>query len=150
MDLKFRSIGLYLILMSCTGLQAQQVLIKGRIIDKQNLEPVIAATISAGELQRTISDAEGRFALAVKKLPVTLLVSHVSYGILIVTVAKQTGEVIIRLEPQVNRIPEVRVTAIGNKNQVRILNKKARYTIIDYQFEGPYMWFIGCMDNSPG
>jgi len=126
---------------------AQPVLIRGRVIDKQTREAVIAATITTNQFKGTTSDVQGRFALEVEKLPVVLSVSHVSYGRMTVTVSKQATELVIRMERNVTQIPEVRVTA--TKNKVQVLNRKTRYTITDYQFEGPNMWFIGCMDNSP-
>lgn len=134
-------------LLAGTGLSAQQIMIKGRVTDKKTRQPVVAATISAKASQRTISDAQGRFVLGPEKLPVTLSVSHVSYGVTTVTVSKPATEIVINLEANVNPIPEARVSAFQNKLQ--ILNRRARYTIIDYQFEDPYLWFIGCMDNSP-
>ncbi|MFA6126551.1 MAG: carboxypeptidase-like regulatory domain-containing protein [Bacteroidales bacterium] len=148
MKLIIRISGLAFLLMASLSLQAQQVVITGRIIDRKTLDPIIAATITTAGSNGTITDANGRFAIKVDKLPATLSISHVSYGIQAITFSNPSDEVIIRLESRENRIPEVRVTANNNKNQVQILNRKARYTIIDYQFEGPYMWFIGCMDNS--
>jgi len=142
-----RILGFFFLFLAGTPVQAQQVTVKGRIIDKKSGEPVFAATISVKGARNTISDIDGRFSLAVEKFPVTLAVSHVSYGELTVVLQKMAEEVVIRLDPRVNRIPEVRVT--GGMNRVQMLNKRARYTITDYQFEGPYMWFIGFMDNSP-
>jgi hypothetical protein len=118
-------------------------------MDKKTGDPIIAATLTGKGSPGTITDSLGRFELVVEKLPSVLMVSHVAYGMQIITLSKRTAEVVIRLEPRENRIPEVRVTASGQKSQVRILNKKTRYTITDYQFDGPYMWFIGCRDNSP-
>lgn len=147
MEPKYRIIGLCILLLSSTWIQAQQVLIRGRIIDKQTGGPVISASIKTTPEHGTKSDSEGRFRLTVGKFPVTLTVSHVSYGIREVPLSKPAGEVVIRLEAIVNKIPEVRISS--SRNPVQILNRKARYTIIDYQFEGKYMWFIGCLDNSP-
>jgi len=72
-------------------------------------------------------------------------VSHVSYGLQNIEIKKLTGDLIIRIEQLVTRIPEVRVS--GKK--IQVLNHKARYSVTDFQFEGPYMWFIGFLDNSP-
>jgi hypothetical protein len=142
-----RFFALCLILIPGMCLPAQPLMIRGRIIDKITKEPVAAATITTRDLNRTISDAEGRFALGVQKFPVVLSVSHVSYGNTSVTLTKPAAEVIISLQANINPIPEVRISA--SRNRLQILNNKARYTIIDYQFEDPYLWFIGCLDNSP-
>ncbi len=136
--------GLILILTS-TSLHAQQVIVRGRIVDQKTLEPVFAATIASKGSKGTVSDPDGKFEIRVEAIPVTLTISHVAYGRQNIDLNRMPGELVIRLESNVTRIPEVRISG----TRMQVLNKKARFSVSDYQIDGKNMWFLGFQDNSP-
>jgi hypothetical protein len=134
----------FFLFVSLSGI-AQNTIIRGKIIDKETKEPVIAATVTAKDSKGAICNAEGEFEIRINRIPATLTISHVSYGRQHVEVDRVSDKLVIRLESLVNRIPEVRIS--GKK--VQALNRRARFSVSDYQLDGKYMWFIGFLENSP-
>ena len=60
--------------------QTTSYTVSGRLTDKTSNEPVSEATITIKETgARTLSDASGRFKVVVNSLPVTVLITHVSF-----------------------------------------------------------------------
>jgi len=141
----YRFIAVLFMISASISLHAQEVVVKGRIVDQKTLEPVFAATITAKGSKGTVSDPDGKFEIRVEALPATLVISHVSYGRQNIELKRMAGELVIRLESNVTRIPEVRISG----TRMQVLNKKARFSVSDYQIDGKYMWFIGFQDNSP-
>ncbi|MFO7616736.1 MAG: carboxypeptidase-like regulatory domain-containing protein [Bacteroidales bacterium] len=132
-------------ILTCTSLHAQQVIVRGTIIDQKTIEPVFAATITAKGSRGTVSDPDGKFEIRVEALPVTLTISHVSYGRQNIELKRLPGELVIRLESNITRIPEVMISG----TRMQVLNKRARFSVSDYQIDGKYLWFLGFQDNSP-
>jgi TonB-linked SusC/RagA family outer membrane protein len=59
---------------------AQQIEIKGRILDENSKTSIIGATIKLkGQKGATVTDANGNFKLNVKNIPLTLIVSSTGY-----------------------------------------------------------------------
>jgi len=79
MKLKTTLILLFIILIS--GLQLfAQVSLKGQIIDNNNNEPLIGASVSIKNTTNGSATAmDGTFSLEVEKIPVTLVVSYIGY-----------------------------------------------------------------------
>lgn len=138
--------GLFLI--TCTfgisGIFAQEVYVQGKIIDAETGEPVIAAHIIKPDGTGTYSGQNGRFGVTVDALPVTLRITHISYGESEVQVPDPAPqELVVRLEKEVSMIGEVQVAA----EKLRILSEQDDYTIQDFAFDRKNMWMIGYLNN---
>jgi len=96
---------------------AQQIVVKGTILDEGSRLSVIGATVKLkGQQGGTISDVTGDFSLKVKKLPVTLLVSAIGYKYQEIDVYEAEPTTIYLNEDQ-NRLNEVVVVGYGTQNR---------------------------------
>ena len=139
-----RIIEILIFLLPATLSPAQTL--NGRIVDKKSGEAVIAATVGTSGIFGTITDSTGHFSLSINKVPVTLSISHIAYGLQTIEVSEIREQLmVIRLEQLITRIPEVRISG----KRIQALTKKANYTVTDYEFDGPYMWMIGFLNNNP-
>jgi len=99
---------------------AQQVEIKGTILDEGSKASVIGATIKLkGQQGGTITDVKGDFSLKVRKLPVTLLVSAIGYKYQEIDVYEAEPTIIYLNEDQ-NRLSEVVVTGYSTQERKNI------------------------------
>ena len=94
---------LLLLVITCSSLlslaQPPAHLVNGKLTDKTTGEPVSSATITVKETgRRVITDAAGKFSIRVDTLPVTLVVTHVSFEQQQV-IAAHTNEILITLVP---------------------------------------------------
>ena len=78
----------------CNG----QVTLRGSVIDDQNDEPLIGASILLeGTSKGAVTDFDGLFELTVENLPVTLLVSYLGYKDSSIIVSQDNDDLSIRL-----------------------------------------------------
>ena len=121
-----------------------QIHIKGKVIDLDTGEPVIAAHIIKPDSTGTYSGKEGSFELKVDHLPVKLSVRHISYGESEVLLTSPLPDpLIIRIKQQISQIGEVQVSA----QRLRILNEKEDFTLQDFAFDNKNLWMIGYLNN---
>ena len=98
---------LLLVALTTLSVYAQQVTLKGLILDENSKASVIGATIRIkGQNGGAASDANGDFSLKVKSLPATLLISSVGYKNQEVDVY-ENETVTVYLSENVNRLNEV-------------------------------------------
>jgi hypothetical protein len=112
LSLKMKLKTLILLLLSTTLLHAQQINLKGTVIDARSNLPVAATTISI--INKNIfcpADDEGKFSITNKGLANTDTVSFscVGYQTLKMPVSDVLLSSIIKLNPVVNKLREVRV-----------------------------------------
>ncbi len=95
--------------------------IKGVVIDKENLEPLIGATIvELGKNTGTTTDLDGKFSLNFSTANPTVLVTYIGYtNFEIALDANKVNE--IYLETDAVQLGEVVVTGLGIKRQKREL-----------------------------
>ena len=116
-----KTILLLLVLFSCTSAFSQQkAIIRGRVIDKDNKEPVIGANVIEYDKENriingTISDVNGDFVLEMKDRNHILKVSVIGYETKEVDVIT-TGAMTIELSTSSTEIEEVTVTATQKSN----------------------------------
>lgn len=123
---------------------SQSVIIRGKVIDKSTRQPVIGASIVLPNGTGTSSDANGDFKFSIGRFPVTLTISHVSYGKMEVPLPSDPKkQIIIELEELVSDIGEVQVT--GTK--LRNLTEKDDFTLQDFAFDKENLWLLGYMKN---
>ena len=112
---------LLLVALTTLSVYAQQVTLKGLILDENSKASVIGATIRIkGQDGGAASDANGDFSLKVKSLPATLLISSVGYKNQEVDVY-ENETVTVYLSENVNRLNEVVVTALGISKEKKSL-----------------------------
>jgi len=93
---------------------AQNIEIRGRILEEGSKTSVIGATIRLkGQKGGTVSDAKGDFGLSVKTLPVTLLISNLGYKNQEIDVYEAEPITIYLAEGQ-SRLNEVIVTGLAS------------------------------------
>jgi len=91
---------------------AQNLLLKGSVVDASNGEPLPAANIIIKDTYTgTISNLDGQFELRVSDLPVTLVVRYIGYFSNEFRIDEISDEpLIIRMKPNVRELGEVVVT----------------------------------------
>jgi TonB-linked SusC/RagA family outer membrane protein len=99
---------------------AQQIEIRGKILDEGSKVSVIGATVKLKSKQGgTISDTNGNYSLNVSKLPVTLYISAVGYKYQEIDVYEAEPTTIYLTEDQ-NRLSEVVVTGYSTQERKNI------------------------------
>ncbi|MFH0761959.1 MAG: carboxypeptidase-like regulatory domain-containing protein [Bacteroidota bacterium] len=93
----------------------------------------------------TTSDQEGKFKMAVDRLPVTIRFSHIAYEPKTVTINKPPDSpILISMEPRVEFIGEV---VVEGGNYIQLLRRENFY-VVDYQFDQDKIWIIGFANKS--
>jgi hypothetical protein len=109
---------------------AAQTVISGFVQDAETGAPLPEATVQVeGGFQATVTNAEGRFDLAVASLPVTLLVSRIGYFSQPVLVDAETPSQRIRLVPSVFDLDPVIVTEHESVEDImrRVIERKKEW-----------------------
>ena len=122
-----------IILLSCqVALSQDQYVIKGRIIDKTSSVPISDVNIKLRDLPvGTTTSKEGLFTISVEALPVTLIISHISFQTKIVEIADlNEQEIFISLERKTEELDEIVIS--GTK--VESVYKDDVYSVLDYEF----------------
>jgi len=103
---------LLLILIVHTSSYAQDLLLKGNILDSKTNEPLPAANIIIKDSYTgTISNLDGQFELRLSSLPITILVRYIGYFTQELRITEiQEEPLIIRMQPNVRELGEVVVT----------------------------------------
>ena len=128
-------------------MNAQENILRAQIVDMSTGEGIGGATISISTRVATISDTLGNFSIPVKKYPVKLTMSHLSYGVQDFTINYHPEvELVFKLSKVITRIQEIMIS--GEKLQE--LTKGVDYSIKALEFDDTYMWQIGMVNNRPG
>ena len=76
-----------------------QFVIKGKIIDKESIEPLIGATVlQMNSGNGTVADIDGAFSLAIDTLPCEIQVSYIGYSAQNIVVSSDTGFINVDME----------------------------------------------------
>lgn len=120
-----------LLLISLT-LNAQSV-IKGRVLDAANKQPVPAANLSVkGTQSGTAASAEGTFELKADRFPVVITVSHLKYKTNTITILKPRENLKVILQEKTSNLPATEIYADKTQNLV----KEKPLFVYDYVFYG--------------
>ena len=77
----------------------------GQLVDRDTNEGIATATVVISPTNGVITDADGNFSLNVKKYPIELTVSHISYGVQSFTLGYEPkGKLVFRLEKVITNI----------------------------------------------
>jgi len=103
-----------LLLLVSYNMWAQEVIITGEVVDKQDQSPLPGATVKLVETQqKTITDISGRFRFKVKPRKYTLEVSYQGYETAKqVVIAQRKTFIRIALQPKTEKLDEVIVSAV--------------------------------------
>ena len=138
MLLFFRLIFYILLLSMSWQLRAQPHEIFGKVIDTETKELIPFANIAIKDLYKgTASNILGEFSFKVDTLPIDLVISHLSYESLEITVSK-SEEMVIEMIPGKLLMNEVVVTGAGNASFAYDLVRKAYYKVMGKGSEERY------------
>ena len=133
-------VGIIVVLFVAQEVQAQRVF-RGTVVDAESAEALPAVTLQIVETGGgTISNAAGMFELRVLQLPVTLLVRHIGYETLEMTLDETTSARLeLQLVPVAYELDEVLVTdedpAYNIMRKVIARKQRDRRHIASYQAE---------------
>jgi hypothetical protein len=123
---------------------AQNIEIRGQIIDRNTESPVSEAYVTTSTGEARVTDGMGYFRLFVSSIPATLRISHVSYGISEYKVATlPKGLLVIRINQKIIDLDEVRISG----KQLLSLTQKDPYSIQDFAIDQKTVWFLGFKNN---
>lgn len=124
---------LFLLLLFSSHLYGQNI-IRGRVLDAKNRQPLPSANIHIkGTNIGTSTDREGSFELRVEQLPVFLNISYLNYKSRNISLGKIPSETITVLLNQKSK--ELPVTEINSSPVKNLIGKKPLY-VDDYAFYG--------------
>jgi TonB-linked SusC/RagA family outer membrane protein len=97
---------------------AQQNQIEGQVLDGQTNEPIIGSSIVLVDAKTgVLSDVNGKFVIANKSLPATLVVSYLGYKTTEVEIYEYTEPIIVFLSEDVNVLDQVVVVGYGTQKR---------------------------------
>ncbi len=135
--------GLILVVFAFQGI-SQDIDLKGIVIDKITKEPIESVYIAWDKSETTLTNTHGEFNIKIQKFPITLTLSHVSYGLTQISLKEKPSEPFyIRLDPKVSKIDEVQVSG----ERLRILTKNKDFSIQDFAFDRNSLWLLGFLNN---
>jgi Ca-activated chloride channel family protein len=109
-----------LTLLSLITFNANNIEVKGKLIDAKTGDPVAFATVSAENSPlSTITSADGIFSLSVPEKLQTIICSAPGYVTQKIKIGKNIGQMIIKMQPEKSE-QEVVVTGFGSHKQRRI------------------------------
>ena len=123
--------------MSC-HVQAQTYEVFGKVINAETKEEIPFANIAIKEIYKgTASNLLGEFSFNVDSLPVDLIISHLSFETVEITVTR-SEEILIEMTPGKLLMDEVVVRGVGNPGFAYDLVRKAYYKVIGKGSEERY------------
>ncbi len=118
--------------------------LSGIIIDEKSGKPVSDAHIMPANGSATISDSLGQFSILVNKMPVTIRITHVSYGQSDNTIKQwPEGILVIRIQKMISHLDEVQISGA----RMRVLTEKDDFSLQDFAFDENNLWMIGYTNN---
>lgn len=108
------------LLLAATGVQAQEKIISGKVMDEQNAPIPGVNVLVKGTTQGTITDIQGNYKISVPEEANTLVFSFVGYSTQEVTVDNQST-LNITLLTDAQELGEVVVTALGIEREKKAL-----------------------------
>ena len=110
---------------------AQAADISGIVVDKANQEPLIGATVMAGD-KGTTTDIDGKFAIkGITTKNIHLIIKYIGYKTAELNIATASAKDIkVEMEADEQQFGEVTVTAMANKNSAYVAIIRKRATMI--------------------
>jgi TonB-linked outer membrane protein, SusC/RagA family len=144
---------------SIVSVFAQQIEIKGKILEESSNVSVIGATIKVkGQKDGTVSDVNGDFHLKIKTLPATLVISNVGSKNQEIDVYEATEPLTVYLAEDQNKLNEVVVVGYQQTKKNALASAtttvsagdlaKANYTTISEKLQGQVPGLL--VSNSSG
>lgn len=134
----------FLVALAFRTLAGQETIVKGRVIDKNTRQPVIAANLVLPDGTGTYSIDEGRFTLKIAAFPIVLKISHISYVTQVISLDYAPGtDLLIEMTELVSEIGEVEIST----RRLRILTKNDDFSLQDFVFDNENLWLLGYTNN---
>lgn len=116
----------------------------GTVIDQYTGQAVTNAHVMLPNGKASITDSLGVFSVEVKKMPIVIRISHISYGQSDVKILNwPEDQLVIRIEKMTSQINEVQVSG----ERLRILTEKDDFSLKDFAFDDKHLWMIGSINN---
>lgn len=126
----FRLICTFFLFIIWTSTQAQKYELYGKVLNSETKEVIPFANIAIKDIYKgTASNALGEFSFKVDSLPLNLVISHLSYESLEITV-NNSDELIIELIPGKLVMDELVIKGAGSSSFAYELVRKAYYQVI--------------------
>ncbi len=122
----------YLLIVTLTVFSQETfITVEGYIFDNITGEPLENVNISLKDSKLgTITNGFGKFKITTRKLPITLIISHVSYETKYIAVRfEPLKELDIRLKPRTEELKGVVITS----EKIDTLYKDDKYSVLDYE-----------------
>lgn len=114
-------ISILFVFLSMLSVYAEQVEIKGNVLEAASKQPIIGATLKIkGQTVGTVTDFKGTFTIKVNELPINLIVSSIGFKTTELLVSNSSF-ITISLREDVKSLGEVVVTALGIKRDRNLL-----------------------------
>ena len=111
----FRSFFLIALLLLTTALSAQDLVVRGKVTDKQNRQPLAFVNVVVNDGQYGgMSDIDGKYEVHSPEPIHTLRFSYIGYESLVLNVDPQTDRVNVALQPTTIQLGEVTIEAGEN------------------------------------
>lgn len=115
---------LFILFIFIGQVEAQDLLIKGRITSSEDDQPIIGATLllqnGQDSNQGTVTDVNGQYSLSIQGPETILVISSIGYISQTIKVGNRS-EINIQLDPDIGELSEVVVTAFGIKREKKAL-----------------------------
>lgn len=111
---------MFVALMLHIGLASAQEKISGQVLDSQNSEPIIGATVKS-LTGGAITDVDGKFIIEVQNLTENITVSYIGYNTVSKTATELKANPIVELSEDTEALEAVVVTALGIKREEKAL-----------------------------
>ncbi|MFA5806237.1 MAG: TonB-dependent receptor [Melioribacteraceae bacterium] len=110
-----------LLIFFASGVSAQQITVKGKLLDASNNDPLIGANIGVENTTLgTTTDYNGNFKIILKSIPQTLIFSNIGYKIERVIINKETLDLKILLKPTSYMLQEISVFSKQRDNELNV------------------------------
>ncbi len=114
-----------ILLLSSINIMAQKKnIVQGKIIDNENNEPVIGATIAIKDSSKAnkaiATDVNGGFSIEYSSLPVTINVSYIGYKDQEIEIYDNSEPITVFLEEISNKLKEVVVVGYGTQKRAEL------------------------------
>ena len=110
-----------LLIFSASGVSAQHITVKGRLLDASNNDPLIGASIFVESTSLgTASDNNGNFRVILKTVPQTLMFSYIGYKTEKIVVDKETLDLKVFLQPTSYMLQEISVFSKQKDNELNV------------------------------
>jgi len=123
---------------------AQNIEIRGQIIDKDSGKPVAEAHVITTAGTVAVTGQSGNFTLIIPGTPAIIRITHVAYGTIEYHITTDPhGLLVIRIKRKITDLDEIQVRA----ERLQILTRKDQFSIQEFAIDRHVIWMLGFINN---